>query len=237
VSWGGGDTLGGIYVNGHPACVPAENFACQANLTFGVNKIAVLAETIGLPSFPIGADTQASLAKGISGVQVNGQGLGAPWFHMAGMQGEAEAWFANTAASSNWTDVSSATATTPITWYSAMVDAPDGDAVALDLAGMNKGIVFVNGHNLGRYWLKTAPEGLCKLPCDYRGPYARNQLGMPTDGAFAMCNDRCGEPSQRMYIVPTSYLTGDRKNNHVVLFEERGSGSLAGVRFVSRSAN
>ncbi|CAL4893696.1 unnamed protein product [Urochloa decumbens] len=49
----------------------------------------------------------------------------------------------------------------PLTWYKTTFATPAGnDAVALNLAGMGKGEVWVNGESIGRYWVSfKAPSG------------------------------------------------------------------------------
>jgi hypothetical protein len=42
----------------------------------------------------------------------------------------------------------------PLTWYRRRFDMPSGDdPVVLDMSPMGKGVVFVNGEGLGRYWI------------------------------------------------------------------------------------
>ncbi|XP_022931970.1 beta-galactosidase 15-like [Cucurbita moschata] len=98
-----------------------------------------------------------------------------------------------------------------MTWYKTTFKAPLGtDPVALDLQGLGKGVAWVNGHNLGRYWPSFIAEEGCSLdPCDYRGAYDNNK-----------CVSNCGHPTQRWYHVPRSFINdGD---NTLVLFEEFG---------------
>lgn len=59
-------------------------------------------------------------------------------------------------------------------WWRTFFNAPaDRVALSLDLAGMTKGVVFLNGHNLGRYFVQTGdgkkvPPQLCMaLPRPY----------------------------------------------------------------------
>ncbi|CAN6360015.1 unnamed protein product [Urochloa humidicola] len=49
----------------------------------------------------------------------------------------------------------------PLTWYKTTFATPVGnDAVALNLSGMGKGEVWVNGESIGRYWVSfKAPSG------------------------------------------------------------------------------
>jgi len=75
---------------------------------------------------------------------------------------------------------------------------------------MGKGVVWVNGHSLGRYWLKLASgspgQGDC-APCDYRGTYS-----------YGRCSTGCGEPSQRYWHLPRSFLVNG--TNSITLLEE-----------------
>ncbi|KAL6998155.1 hypothetical protein U1Q18_008282 [Sarracenia purpurea var. burkii] len=96
-------------------------------------------------------------------------------------------------------------------WYKTTFEAPLGnDPVVLDLLGLGKGIAWVNGFNIGRYWPSyPASDDGCSDTCDYRGAYTNSK-----------CLTGCGQPSQRWYHVPRSVLRAD--NNLLVLFEEFG---------------
>ncbi|KAM0953024.1 putative beta-galactosidase [Dioscorea sansibarensis] len=107
----------------------------------------------------------------------------------------------------------------PFTWYKANFDAPIGtEPVVVDLLGMGKGAAWVNGYSLGRFWPNyTADPNACK-PCDYRGQYTDSR-----------CRTNCGEPSQRWYHIPRSFLKAGLPNT-LVLFEEFGGDPL-GINF------
>jgi len=64
-------------------------------------------------------------------------------------------------------------------------DAPDGDEpLALDMEGMGKGQIWINGLSIGRYW--TAPAvGNCN-GCSYAGTFRPPK-----------CQVGCGKPTQR----------------------------------------
>ncbi|THG04592.1 hypothetical protein TEA_004670 [Camellia sinensis var. sinensis] len=96
-------------------------------------------------------------------------------------------------------------------WYQTTFMAPMGDdPVVLDLLGLGKGIAWVNGHNIGRYWPSFfADDNGCDYKCDYRGTYSNSK-----------CLSGCNQSSQRWYHVPRSFLQDD--DNLLVLFEEFG---------------
>uniref|UniRef100_A0A8R7JUW6 Beta-galactosidase n=1 Tax=Triticum urartu TaxID=4572 RepID=A0A8R7JUW6_TRIUA len=104
----------------------------------------------------------------------------------------------------------------PFTWYKATFEAPAGEEpVVANLLGLGKGVVWVNGNNLGRYWPSyvAADMGGCKQ-CDYRGTFK-------AEGDGLKCLTGCNEPSQRFYHVPRSFLKAGEPNT-MVLFEEAG---------------
>ncbi|PKA48098.1 Putative beta-galactosidase 10 [Apostasia shenzhenica] len=99
----------------------------------------------------------------------------------------------------------------PFTWYKTTFQAPLGsEPVVVDLAGMGKGAAWVNGESIGRFWPNyTATSGGCN-PCNYRGPFKSDS-----------CQSGCGEPAQRWYHVPRSFLK-EGEPNALVIFEEAG---------------
>jgi len=92
--------------------------------------------------------------------------------------------------------------------------------VALDIGSMGKGQVWVNGRHAGRYWSYRAGGGCGR--CGYAGTYREGR-----------CLSGCGEPSQRWYHVPRSWLKPS--GNLLVVLEEYG-GDLAGVALATRTA-
>ncbi|WCJ32211.1 Beta-galactosidase [Euphorbia peplus] len=98
----------------------------------------------------------------------------------------------------------------PFVWYKTSFKTPSGtDPVVVDLIGMGKGVAWVNGKSIGRYWPKAiAPENGCN-PCDYRGTYGPSK-----------CETGCGQPTQRYYHIPRDWL--NQQDNYLVLFEELG---------------
>ncbi|KAI4963286.1 hypothetical protein ZWY2020_015108 [Hordeum vulgare] len=104
----------------------------------------------------------------------------------------------------------------PFTWYKATFEAPTGEEpVVADLLGLGKGVVWVNGNNLGCHWPSYVAADMdgCRR-CDYRGTFM-------ADGDGQKCLTGCNEPSQRFYHVPRSFLKAGEPNT-MVLFEEAG---------------
>ncbi|KAJ1385189.1 Glycoside hydrolase, family 35 [Sesbania bispinosa] len=99
----------------------------------------------------------------------------------------------------------------PMTWYKTTFKTPEStESLVLDLEGLGKGHAWVNGQSIGRYWpTMVADENGCSDTCDYRGNYGPER-----------CVSGCGEPSQRFYHVPRSFLNND--TNTLILFEEMG---------------
>lgn len=87
----------------------------------------------------------------------------------------------------------------------------------LDLGGWGKGMAFVNGRMIGRYWLL---EG---------NGYGPDAIWHPKNAGLYAGPD--GEPTQRYYLVPRSWLKAGE--NEVVLFEEQTPG--AGIQLQQRN--
>ncbi|CAN6929846.1 unnamed protein product [Brassica oleracea] len=99
-----------------------------------------------------------------------------------------------------------------MTWYKATFNSPLGnDQVVVDHMGLGKGTSWVNGNNIGRYWPAfISSENGCDAKCNYRSAYHAEK-----------CLTNCGEPTQRWYHVPRSFLNAEGDNT-LVLFEEMG---------------
>ncbi|KAH9668621.1 Beta-galactosidase 10 [Citrus sinensis] len=84
--------------------------------------------------------------------------------------------------------------------YKAVVKQPPGDEpIGLDMLKMGKGLAWLNGEEIGRYWprksRKSSPHDECVQECDYRGKFNPDK-----------CITGCGEPSQRWYHIPRSWF-------------------------------
>ncbi|KAK4345455.1 hypothetical protein RND71_035631 [Anisodus tanguticus] len=122
----------------------------------GTNTISILAETIGFPNS--GAYMEKRFA-GPRGVTIQGLMAGTlditqnNWGHEVGVFGEKQELFTEEGAKKvKWTPITGPPKGV-VTWYKTYFDAPEGNnPVALRMDRMQKGMMWVNGKSLGRYW-------------------------------------------------------------------------------------
>ncbi|XP_059431698.1 beta-galactosidase [Corylus avellana] len=201
-------------------------FEKPVTLKSGTNFISLLSATVGLQNY--GSFYDLSPAGIVGGpVQLIGKGnvtkdlSSNPWSYKIGLGGErVKLYKVNkspmSAGRGKWA-FKGLPSGKPMIWYRTNFNAPSGtDPVVVDLQGMGKGQAWVNGRSIGRYWPSfLANKDGCNTTCDYRGEYSSEKCGM-----------NCGNPTQRWYHIPRSYL-GNRKHtntntNTLTLFEEIG---------------
>jgi len=111
-----------------------------------------------------------------------------------------------------WKNNSYPPAYQPVTWFRTFfkLSSVQKNPLALDLSVMNRGHAYVNGYDLGRYWLLS---GSC------------------TSDLWCGCSfAECGKPSQSLYHIPPDWLRiGD---NLITIFEELGTFDVSGVSVV-----
>ncbi|KAJ0440104.1 putative beta-galactosidase [Helianthus annuus] len=196
------------------------------NLRAGSNKIALLSVAMGLPNMGGHYETWETGVLGpvaLYGLDRGKMDLAwVNWTYQAGLKGEAmNVISANTNSYMKWTqDSLIGQKQKPLTWHKAYFNEPDGDEpLALDMNSMGKGEAWINGQSIGRYW-STYANGDCQ-GCHYAGVYRP-----------LTCQLGCGQPTQRWYHVPRSWLKSS--NNLLVLFEELG-GDPTKISLVKRS--
>ncbi|MFA7344773.1 MAG: beta-galactosidase [Terrimicrobiaceae bacterium] len=183
----------------------------QLDLSPGVHRLDLLACAIGLikGDWSLGFMNMVEERKGIWGqVLLDGKPLPGPWTLAPGLIGEtAPAW----SPAGEWlpwkTAGSSPKPHRQPAWWRVRFRSPhDEQGISLDLTGLSKGLAWINGHCLGRYWLV---------------PTLLNPEGNPTDTP--------GEVTQRYYKAPASWLNKPGEANTLVLFDEEGA-SPANIR-------
>ena len=103
----------------------------------------------------------------------------------------------------------------PLTWLQSEFVTPAGTtALILDAGGLGRGHAYVNGFDIGRFYLITG------TPCSACGC-----------GGDSCCNKAlCGKPSQRLYHIPPDALKPLGGKNLLTLFEELGAKDLSAVQ-------
>ncbi|KAG6479253.1 hypothetical protein ZIOFF_062715 [Zingiber officinale] len=214
------------------------------SLVPGKNIIDLLSVTVGLQNYGPFFDLSGAgvtgpvLLKGQSGRIDLSSNL---WTYQIGLRGED----LGLSDSSIWISQDVLPKNSPLIWYMTDFDAPAGnDPVAIEFTGMRKGMAWVNGESIGRYWpAYLAPQTGCSL-CNYRGAYSSDK-----------CLKNCGKPSQTLYNciilttasfffsasciytlmnryhVPRSFIQPGK--NKLILFEEMG-GDPTKISFTTR---
>ncbi|XP_010521248.1 PREDICTED: beta-galactosidase 10 [Tarenaya hassleriana] len=197
---------------------PTFKFKKSITLKRGRNDIDLLSMTVGLQNAGsfyewVGAGLTSVRIEGLNNSTLNLSE--SSWSYKLGVQGEHLGLSKpGNSGAVNWTLTTKPPKKQPLTWYKVLIDQPSGnEPVGLDMLGMGKGMAWLNGEEIGRYWPRKArknyPNDECVKECDYRGKF------MPDK-----CLTGCGEPSQRWYHVPRSWFKPS--GNELVIFEERG---------------
>lgn len=134
----------------------------------GENVIAVLADNLGLikGDWQIGGPQEWE-RKGIYGdVLVDGRPI-LGWRFMGRLFGERHGWYAPDDKSAQWKPATEQGPAVP-TWYRVEFELPMwpwplGWPITLEPVGLSKGVLWLNGRNLGRYWT-IGPQKAWYLP-------------------------------------------------------------------------
>lgn len=205
---------------------PKLTYSGNVKLRAGINKISLLSVSVGLPNVGVHYDTWNAGVLGpvtLSGLNEGKRDLEKQrWSYKVGLKGESLSLHSLSGSSSvEWVQGSLVAQKQPLTWYKATFNAPGGnEPLALDMASMGKGQIWINGEGVGRHWPGYIAQGDCSK-CNYAGTFNEKK-----------CQTNCGQPSQRWYHVPRSWLKPS--GNLLVVFEEWG-GNPTGISLVRRS--
>jgi Glycosyl hydrolases family 35 len=95
---------------------------------------------------------------------------------------------------------------------------PNQTALVVNLHGLNKGMAYVNGFHIGRYWLV---EGACE----------KRDCAPPFHGSHCFMHwEDCGKPTQHLYHIPFEVLKPF--GNVLTLFEETQSSKIRNLTHV-----
>ncbi|KAF7060272.1 hypothetical protein CFC21_067067 [Triticum aestivum] len=147
-------------------------FETPISLRLGVNHLALLSSSMGMKDSGgelvelkggIQDCTIQGLNTGTLDLQING------WGHKAKLEGEVKEIYTEKGMGAvKWVPAVSGQA---VTWYKRYFDEPDGDdPVVLDMTSMCKGMIFVNGEGMGRYWTSYKTPGKVASQAVYHIP-------------------------------------------------------------------
>ncbi|KAK7404379.1 hypothetical protein VNO78_05239 [Psophocarpus tetragonolobus] len=164
--------VNGEYIGSNHGSHEEKGFEFQKPVTFkiGINHIAILACTVGLPDSGAYmehrfAGPKSILILGLSSGKIDLTSNG--WGTKVGVQGEDLGIFTEEGSKKvEWKE--SKGPGQAISWYKTNFATPEGkEPVAIRMNGMGKGMVWINGKSIGRYWMS------------YLSP-----LGMPTQSEY-----------------------------------------------------
>ncbi|OMO91833.1 hypothetical protein COLO4_18061 [Corchorus olitorius] len=198
-------------------------FEKPVSLNLGTNIISLLSATVGLTNYGEWYDLKPTGLVGGSVQLVNGNNTidltRSNWSYKVGLNNELNKRLYDPQSSqAKLFAADKLPIGRPLTWYKTTFQAPLGsEPVVVDLQGMGKGHAWVNGNSIGRYWPSQIADANGCDTCDYRGGYSDSR-----------CRSNCGNPSQRWYHVPRSFLNNG--TNTLILFEEIG-GNMTDISF------
>jgi beta-galactosidase len=221
-----------VWLNGvYQGTAPARLYECRMSpkafdasfdiqLARGTNVVLVFVSSLGMIKGDwMTGHPQSTDWKGIKGAWLDGTVLGGQWSFSPGTWGEAEVGLAGPEDAGPWKPVPKKAprlawyrATFPLTEQALTDRAP----FALLPGRLMKGMLWVNGHCVGRYW-QIAAQGNIPKQDEWLIPY--------------VTLDPPGRPTQARYHIPREWLKpGD---NTLLAFEEEG-GSPALSRLMRR---
>lgn len=140
------------------------------------------------------------------------------WRHQVGLRGESEQYYAPHGSTVQWQSDVAAGLLAPLTWWQWNLTTPQphspiNGAVKptwqLDVRGLGKGEMWVNGHSIGRFYNATSAVDSCTV-CDTQSYYSGPQ----------QCRMNCGQLTQPYLHVPRSFLSAVGEMNVIVAFAE-----------------
>jgi len=209
--------VNGQYVGSAPASLKENRLSLndfrveiEIPLQAGENKLLLLVSAIGMikGDWMINAP-QSEERKGIiAPVAIDGVKVSGSWVFSAGLWGERVKIFNPSIASlAPWQTVINTSG--PLRWYRAtfMLDREQivkESPWALEIGSLFKGMIWVNGHCIGRYWQQSSDSNT-----------TFNLLNTP------VLMEDVGKPPQHFYHIPAEWLYEGK--NTIVIVEERGA--------------
>lgn len=184
-------------------------------------ELKLVSATMGLPSYGVHLERQGrGLAFQLNDTVIfNGRNIiSNQWNYRIGLTGEDEQYF-NPINNTNlpWKPLAnrSSDQTNNFNWFRLKFPTPSNllpnssNLYQVNMTGMYKGLLYLNGYSLGRYLTITAPTKDPIPPCDYRGVYDPSK-----------CRYDWGKPTQILYHFSAHLLEQNGNENELIIFEE-----------------
>jgi len=199
------------HVNGKPVTftfdLSAPAAAAASSNAGAPRSLVLLAEELGYANYGF----KTGVRKGVSGaVELDGAALAGKWTMRGGLAGEHLGLFtAAGGAKVQWTPSAGADQGAPATWYRTKFPTPSSGqqqhgSLLLNATGLNRGRIWLNGHDAGRYFLMprndnsscpgpAAPAAPCDAPSyNNSAPYSGEQcFGLAEIPAGRASADAC----------------------------------------------
>ena len=205
---------------------PTNRSVDTSALTPGLHRLTFVTVAAGVDNYTPDPSKHKGLAGGI--VRFGSEVLtdaSHSWHQQLGLTGElsrlphgAGAWQPLPPNPPRWSWYELNISTPAVTDEELRAQAPP-PTYQLNMTSMARGWTWVNGHELGLFWLARIddPSG-CQRSCNRTG-----SLGQ--DSPSPLCRTGCGEFYQRgLYHVPADWLRGPGESNTVIVFEEGWDG-------------
>ncbi|CAF0968528.1 unnamed protein product [Rotaria sordida] len=189
--------------------------------TYDTIELKLVGATMGLDSYGIHFET---LGRGLAfqpndTVMFNGKNIiSNKWNYQTGLIGEDKQYFnPNNNTNLPWKPISNQLSTklSNFNWYRLKFQTPanlvsnSNNLYQVNMTGMYKGLLYMNGYSLGRYLTINAPNKDHVPPCDYRGSYDPSK-----------CRYDWGKPTQILYHFSAHLLNKNGIDNELIIFEE-----------------
>jgi hypothetical protein len=141
------------------------------------------------------------------------------WNYHIGLTGEDKQYFnPDNNTDLPWKPISNqlSAKTSNFNWFRLIFPTPanlvsnSSNLYQINMTGMYKGLLYINGYCIGRYLIIDAPMKDPIPPCDYRGPYTPS----------SKCRYDWGKPTQILYHFSAHLLHNNGKDNELIIFEE-----------------
>ena len=181
----------------------------KKDYSFKINNYSNFTVTLVLASISLGVTTHTEPGdrdmKGIIGtVTLGNQSLGG-WEIQVGLKGESLKVYTKEGMEKvKWSNESYMLVNS-MQWYKAVFDSvrvPYGKSLLLDMNGMIRGFIYLNGFNLGRYWLSKPDSGGTDYVQQYY--YVPPSLLLPFDNLLVLFEEEGSPHPEHVQLVLAS---------------------------------